>query len=61
MWPYDQDSAPPAPLLDVLVHPPERCHATRSIRAKLDTGADVSARLTFVCLFPRFGVYFLPK
>ena len=43
MWPYDHDSEPPAPFLEVVVHHPERSNITRSIRAKLDTGADVSA------------------
>jgi len=43
MWPYDRDIEPPAPFLKVLVHPPEHPDVAQSIRAKLDTGADVSA------------------
>ncbi len=45
MWPYDHDIEPPAPFLQVLVHPPAHPDVARSIRAKLDTGADVSAIL----------------
>ena len=43
MWPYDRDVEPPAPFLRVLVHPPGHPDVAQSIRAKLDTGADVSA------------------
>ena len=43
MWPYARDVDPPAPFLQVLIHPPERPDVAQSIRAKLDTGADVSA------------------
>lgn len=43
MWPYDRDTEPPALFLQVLVHPPEHPDVAQSIRAKLDTGADVSA------------------
>ncbi len=43
MWSYDHTVEPPTPFLDVLVHPPERAIVAQSIRAKLDTGADVSA------------------
>ena len=45
MWPYDRDVEPPAPFLRVLVHPPGHPDVAQSIRAKLDTGADVSAIL----------------
>lgn len=43
MWPYDRDIEPPAPFLEVLAYPPEHPDIRRSIRAKLDTGADISA------------------
>ena len=43
MWPYNRDIEPPAPFLNVLIHPPGHPDATQIIRAKLDTGADVSA------------------
>jgi len=43
MWPYDRSIEPPALFINVLVHPPEHPDVTRNIRAKLDTGADVSA------------------
>jgi predicted aspartyl protease len=43
MWSYDRDIEPPTPFLQVQVHPPEHSNAVQSIRAKLDTGADVSA------------------
>ena len=43
MWPYDRNTEPPAPFIEVLVHPPEHPDVAQSIRAKLDTGADVSA------------------
>ena len=48
MWPYDRDIEPPAPFLRVLVHPPGHPDRAQSIRAKLDTGADVSAIPTFL-------------
>ena len=43
MWPYSHDIEPPAPFLEVLVHPPDHSDRTQRIRAKLDTGADISA------------------
>jgi hypothetical protein len=43
MWPYDRDIEPPALFLKVLLHPPEHPDMAQNIRAKLDTGADVSA------------------
>jgi len=42
-WLYDRSVEPPALFLKVVVHPPEHPDITRNIRAKLDTGADVSA------------------
>jgi predicted aspartyl protease len=43
MWFYARDVDPPALFLNVLIHPPERPDAAQRVRAKLDTGADVSA------------------
>jgi hypothetical protein len=43
MWPYDRDIEPPAPFLDVSVHSPLHSDVVQSVRAKLDTGADISA------------------
>ena len=43
MWHYDRSVRPPALFLKVLVHSSGHPDITRNIRAKLDTGADVSA------------------
>ena len=43
MWLYDRDVDPPAPFLKVMIHLPEHPDVAQGIRAKLDTGADVSA------------------
>ena len=43
MWSYNQDVQPPAPFLDVLVKHPWAPDKSRHVRAKLDTGADLSA------------------
>lgn len=43
MWSYNQEVHPPAPFLDLAVHHPEDLAQTIHIRAKIDTGADISA------------------
>lgn len=43
MWSYDQSLQPPAPFLDVLVRHPRQPDNCQQIRARLDTGADLSA------------------
>jgi len=43
MWSYDQAAEPPAPFLDVLIRHPWATETSRLARAKLDTGADLSA------------------
>ena len=43
MWSYDQDVEPPAPFLDVLIRHPWAPDRSKPVRAKLDTGADLSA------------------
>lgn len=43
MWPYDREIEPPAPFLEILLYPPGHPDMQRGIRAKLDTGADISA------------------
>jgi predicted aspartyl protease len=43
MWPYERNVEPPAPFLDVRVHSPQHPDVVQSARAKLDTGADISA------------------
>jgi hypothetical protein len=48
MWPYDRNIEPPAPFLDVLIYPPGQHETSRRVRAKLDTGADVSAIPAFL-------------
>jgi hypothetical protein len=48
MWPYDRNIEPPAPFLEILVHPPEHHAASQRVRAKLDTGADISAIPAFL-------------
>lgn len=43
MWQYNQQIEPPAPFLDLIVHHPQASSESRTVAAKLDTGADVSA------------------
>lgn len=43
MWQYDQTEEPPAPFIDLLLRHPEQPDQSLSIRAKIDTGADISA------------------
>ena len=43
MWPYDQSAEPPAPVVDVMIRHPWESQKSRHVRAKLDTGADLSA------------------
>jgi hypothetical protein len=42
MWPYDETIDPPAPFVDVLVSPPVGSNLSETLRAKLDTAADIS-------------------
>jgi hypothetical protein len=42
-WAYDQAEEPPAPFLEISVYHPENIEQVAQIRAKLDTGADISA------------------
>ncbi len=43
MWVYNQHEHPPAPFLDLIVHPIEKSNQTVPIQAKIDTGTDISA------------------
>lgn len=43
MWAYDQQEEPPAPYLDIVIRHPEDAAKTLRLRAKIDTGADISA------------------
>ena len=43
MWQYNQQIEPPAPFLELTIHHPQIASQSRTIAAKLDTGADVSA------------------
>lgn len=43
MWSYDTAVDSPAPFIKVRVHLPEDLDTAHTVRAKLDTGADVSA------------------
>jgi hypothetical protein len=42
MWAYDRDVYPPAPFVDIRVSPPLGPALGQSLRAKLDTAADIS-------------------
>jgi hypothetical protein len=48
MWRYDRNIEPPAPFLDIWIHRPEHDDTSQRVRAKLDTGADVSAIPVFL-------------
>lgn len=43
MWAYDPEVQPPAPFLDIVVHPPQDPTQAVRVRAKIDTAADISA------------------
>jgi hypothetical protein len=43
MWAYDQGEEPPAPYLDMVIRHPDDATKTLHLRAKVDTGADISA------------------
>ena len=43
MWTYNQNVKPPAPFIDIIISHVENSEQTAQVRAKIDSGADITA------------------